>query len=143
MLALDQGTTSSRCILFDKQGNICSMAQKEFEQIYLQAGWVEHDPMEIRVSQLSVATETISKIGAAAEEIAGIGRNGRSAGGIVWSMLFFRRPVLLYTGRRQKYIRHRLLFAYEYRKAGSCVHLRGRRKRRGEMPAGLQGEFCF
>ena len=47
MLALDQGTTSSRCILFDKQGNICSMAQKEFEQIYPQAGWVEHDPMEI------------------------------------------------------------------------------------------------
>lgn len=77
MLALDQGTTSSRCILFDKQGNICSMAQKEFEQIYLQAGWVEHDPMEIRVSQLSVATEAISKIGAAAEEIAGIGRRNR------------------------------------------------------------------
>lgn len=91
MLALDQGTTSSRCILFDKQGNICSMAQKEFEQIYPQAGWVEHDPMEIWASQLSVATEAISKIGAAAEEIAGIGRNGRSAGGIVWSMLFFRR----------------------------------------------------
>ena len=64
MLALDQGTTSSRCILFDKQGNICSMAQKEFEQIYPQAGWVEHDPMEIWASQLSVATEAISKIGA-------------------------------------------------------------------------------
>ena len=108
IMALDQGTTSSRCILFDKQGNICSMAQKEFEQIYLQAGWVEHDPMEIRVSQLSVATETISKIGAAAEEIAGIGRNGRSAGGIVWSMLFFRR-------RSEKYLWNRLLFAYEHR----------------------------
>ena len=106
MLALDQGTTSSRCILFDKQGNIYSMAQKEFEQIYLQAGWVEHDPMEIRASQLSVATEAISKIGAAAEEIAGIGRNGRSAGGIVWSMLFFHR-------RSEKYLWNRLLFAYE------------------------------
>ena len=70
IMALDQGTTSSRCILFDKQGNICSMAQKEFEQIYPQAGWVEHDPMEIWASQLSVATEAISKIGAAAEEIA-------------------------------------------------------------------------
>ena len=136
MLVLDQGTTSSRCILFDKQGNICSMAQKEFDQSYPQAGWVEHDPMEIRVSQLSVATEAISKIGAAAEEIAGIGRSGRSAGGIVWSMLFFRR-------RSEKYLWNRLLFAYEYRKEGSCVHLRGRRKRRGEMPAGLQGEFCF
>lgn len=64
MLALDQGTTSSRCILFDKQGNIYSMAQKEFEQIYFQAGWVEHDPMEIRASQLSVVTEAFSKIGA-------------------------------------------------------------------------------
>ena len=107
MLALDQGTTSSRCILFDKQGNIYSMAQKEFEQIYLQAGWVEHDPMEIRASQLSVATEAISKIGAAAEEIAGIGRNGRSAGGIVWADLFS-------AGRGEKYIRHRLFPVDEY-----------------------------
>ena len=84
MLALDQGTTSSRCILFDKQGNICSMAQKEFEQIYPQAGWVEHDPMEIWASQLSVATEAISKIGAAAEEIAGIGITNQRETTIVW-----------------------------------------------------------
>ena len=62
VLALDQGTTSSRCILFDKQGNICSMAQKEFEQIYPHAGWVEHDPMEIWASQLSVATEAMTGI---------------------------------------------------------------------------------
>ena len=55
VLALDQGTTSSRCILFDKQGNICGMAQKEFEQIYPHAGWVEHDPMDILESQLSSA----------------------------------------------------------------------------------------
>ena len=84
MLALDQGTTSSRCILFDKQGNICSMAQKEFEQIYPQAGWVEHDPMEIWASQLSVTTEAISKIGAAAEEIAGIGITNQRETTIVW-----------------------------------------------------------
>ena len=71
VLALDQGTTSSRCILFDKQGNICSMAQKEFEQIYPHAGWVEHDPMEIWASQLSVATEAMSKIGVTGENIAG------------------------------------------------------------------------
>ena len=51
IMALDQGTTSSRCILFDKQGNICSMAQKEFTQIYPQPGWVEHNPMEIWSSQ--------------------------------------------------------------------------------------------
>lgn len=62
VMALDQGTTSSRCILFDKKGNICSVAQKEFEQIYPKPGWVEHDPMEIWASQLSVATEAISKI---------------------------------------------------------------------------------
>ena len=61
VMALDQGTTSSRCILFDKKGNICSVAQKEFEQIYPKPGWVEHDPMEIWASQLSVATEAISK----------------------------------------------------------------------------------
>ena len=67
VLALDQGTTSSRCILFDKQGNICSMAQKEFEQIYPHAGWVEHDPMEIWASQLSVVTEAMSKIGVTGE----------------------------------------------------------------------------
>ena len=56
IMALDQGTTSSRCILFDKKGNIISMAQKEFEQIYPKAGWVEHNPMEIWSSQLAVAS---------------------------------------------------------------------------------------
>lgn len=84
MLALDQGTTSSRCILFDKQGNICSMAQKEFEQIYPHAGWVEHDPMEIWASQLSVATEAMSKIGVTGENIAGIGITNQRETTIVW-----------------------------------------------------------
>ena len=85
ILALDQGTTSSRCILFDKQGNICSMAQKEFEQIYPHAGWVEHDPMEIWASQLSVATEAISKIGATGENIEGIGITNQRETTIVWN----------------------------------------------------------
>jgi len=84
VLALDQGTTSSRCILFDKQGNICSMAQKEFEQIYPYAGWVEHDPMEIWASQLSVATEAMSKIGVTGENIAGIGITNQRETTIVW-----------------------------------------------------------
>ena len=84
VLALDQGTTSSRCILFDKQGNICSMAQKEFEQIYPHAGWVEHDPMEIWASQLSVATEAMSKIGVTGENIAGIGITNQRETTIVW-----------------------------------------------------------
>ena len=63
IMALDQGTTSSRCILFNKQGQILSMAQKEFTQIYPEAGWVEHDPREIWSSQLAVATEAMAKLG--------------------------------------------------------------------------------
>ena len=64
VIALDQGTTSSRCILFDEQGMICSVAQKEFTQIFPQPGWVEHNPMEIWSSQLSVTMEAMGKIGA-------------------------------------------------------------------------------
>ncbi|MGI6069914.1 MAG: glycerol kinase GlpK [Blautia sp.] len=84
VMALDQGTTSSRCILFDKQGNICSMAQKEFTQYYPQVGWVEHDPMEIWSSQISVATEAMSKIGADAGNIAAIGITNQRETTIVW-----------------------------------------------------------
>ena len=61
-MALDQGTTSSRCILFDRKGNICSVAQKEFEQHYPKPGWVEHDPMEIWASQVSVLSEAMNKM---------------------------------------------------------------------------------
>ena len=85
VMALDQGTTSSRCILFDKKGNIFSVAQKEFEQIYPKPGWVEHDPMEIWASQLSVATEAISKIGASADEIASIGITNQRETTVVWN----------------------------------------------------------
>ena len=56
IMAFDQGTTSSRCILFDKDGNICSMVQREFGQIFPKDGWVEHDPMTIWSTQISVAT---------------------------------------------------------------------------------------
>ncbi|MDO4292825.1 MAG: glycerol kinase GlpK [Eubacteriales bacterium] len=73
VMALDQGTTSSRCILFDRGGKVCSVAQKEFAQYYPQPGWVEHNPMEIWSSQLSVAVEAMGKIGAGAEDIAAIG----------------------------------------------------------------------
>ena len=57
VMAMDQGTTSSRCILFDREGNICSSAQKEFAQYYPKPGWVEHDPHEIWSSQMAVAIE--------------------------------------------------------------------------------------
>lgn len=85
VMALDQGTTSSRCILFDRQGNMCSVAQKEFTQIYPQPGWVEHDPLEIWSSQLSVAVEAIGKIGAAVDEIATIGITNQRETTIVWN----------------------------------------------------------
>ena len=72
MMALDQGTTSSRCILFNKAGEIVSVAQKEFRQIYPKPGWVEHDPLEIWTTQMSVAIEAMGKAEVTAENIAGI-----------------------------------------------------------------------
>lgn len=84
IMALDQGTTSSRCILFDKKGRICSMAQKEFEQIYPKPGWVEHDPMEIWSSQLGVAIEAMAKVNAKPEEISGIGITNQRETTIIW-----------------------------------------------------------
>ena len=79
-MALDQGTTSSRCILFDRKGNICSVAQKEFEQHYPKPGWVEHDPMEIWASQVSVLSEAMNKIAALPEQIHAISERLRSFG---------------------------------------------------------------
>lgn len=84
ILALDQGTTSSRCILFDKGGNICSMAQKEFTQYYPKPGWVEHDPMEIWSSQLAVATEAMARLGVKAADIDAIGITNQRETTIVW-----------------------------------------------------------
>ena len=84
IMALDQGTTSSRCILFNKRGEACSVAQKEFEQIFPQPGWVEHDPMDIWASQISVAAEAMSKLGASAEDIAAIGITNQRETTIVW-----------------------------------------------------------
>ena len=84
IMALDQGTTSSRCILFDKKGNICSMAQREFKQYYPNPGWVEHNPMEIWSSQLAVAIEAMAMIGAKAEEVGAIGITNQRETTIVW-----------------------------------------------------------
>lgn len=83
-MALDQGTTSSRCILFNKQGLIESVAQKEFTQIYPKAGWVEHDAMEIWATQIGVAEEAMAKIGAKAEDIAAIGITNQRETTVVW-----------------------------------------------------------
>ncbi|MBF0408649.1 MAG: glycerol kinase GlpK [Candidatus Riflebacteria bacterium] len=84
ILAFDQGTTSSRAILFDKSGAIVRTAQKEFSQIYPKPGWVEHDPMEIWGSQSSVAREVIETQGADPQEIAAIGITNQRETTIVW-----------------------------------------------------------
>lgn len=84
IMALDQGTTSSRCILFDKNGQIKSSSQREFKQIYPKPGWVEHDPMEIWATQFSVATEAIAKCNISPEEIAAIGITNQRETTIVW-----------------------------------------------------------
>ena len=85
VMALDQGTTSSRCILFDQKGNISAMAQREFKQIFPQPGWVEHNPMEIWSSQLAVASEAMALNNTKADEIAGIGITNQRETTIVWN----------------------------------------------------------
>lgn len=83
-MALDQGTTSSRCIIYDSDGQIISMAQKEFEQIYPKSGWIEHNPMEIWSSQLAVAMEAMVRAGLTYKNIAGIGITNQRETTIVW-----------------------------------------------------------
>ena len=85
LMALDQGTTSSRAILFNENGEIHGMAQKEFPQIFPQPGWVEHDPMEIWSSQLSVATEVMAKSVVTATDISVIGITNQRETTIVWN----------------------------------------------------------
>ena len=84
IMALDAGTTSNRCILFDKKGQVISVAQKEFTQYFPKPGWVEHDANEIWSSQLGVAVEAMAKIGATAEDIAAIGITNQRETTIVW-----------------------------------------------------------
>lgn len=83
-MALDQGTTSSRALLFDKSGNILAVAQKELSQHYPKSGWVEHDPNEIWSSQVSVAAEAMSKINISGEQLAGIGITNQRETTVVW-----------------------------------------------------------
>ena len=84
ILALDQGTTSSRCIIYDKKGNMISVAQKEFTQIYPKDGWVEHDAMEIWSTQMGVAQEALLKIGCTFEDIEAIGITNQRETTVVW-----------------------------------------------------------
>jgi len=84
VVALDQGTTSSRCIIFDREQNIVGVAQREFTQLYPKPGWVEHDPMEIWSSQFSVMTQALAQAGVSPEEVAAIGITNQRETTIVW-----------------------------------------------------------
>ena len=84
VMAFDAGTTSNRCILFNEKGEMCSVAQKEFTQYFPKPGWVEHDANEIWSTQLGVAVEAMSKIGASSEDIAAIGITNQRETTIVW-----------------------------------------------------------
>ena len=84
MMSLDQGTTSSRCILFDRSGQICASAQREFKQIFPQPGWVEHDPMEIWRTTLEVAKNAMEKLGVEADQITAIGITNQRETTVLW-----------------------------------------------------------
>ena len=84
ILALDQGTTSSRAILFDREQNMIAVSQKEFTQYYPQEGWVEQDPMEIYSSQYAVMMEAVAQSGIDVQEIAGIGITNQRETTILW-----------------------------------------------------------
>jgi len=87
ILALDEGTTSARAVLFDEKLGVCGVSQKEFTQIYPKAGWVEHDPIEIFASQYGVMAEVIMKAGVSASQIAAIGITNQRETAIVWNKL--------------------------------------------------------
>jgi glycerol kinase len=102
ILALDQGTTSSRAILFDEAGTIAATAQHEFEQLYPQAGWVEHDPTEILTSQVSCAVEVLGKIGARPRDVAAIGITNQRETVVVWERATGKpiHPAIVWQDRR-------------------------------------------
>jgi glycerol kinase len=102
VLALDQGTTSSRAILFDEAGAIAAVAQHEFQQFYPQAGWVEHDPTEILSSQLSCAIEALGKVGARPRDVAAIGITNQRETVIVWERATGKpiHPAIVWQDRR-------------------------------------------
>lgn len=84
IMALDQGTTSSRCILFERDGTVASVVQREFPQLFPREGWVEHDPMTIWSTQIGVATEALLKMGANWDEVHGIGITNQRETTVVW-----------------------------------------------------------
>ncbi|HEY1580073.1 MAG TPA: glycerol kinase GlpK [Terracidiphilus sp.] len=102
VLALDQGTTSSRAILFDESGSIAAVAQHEFQQFYPHAGWVEHDPTEILTSQMGCAVEVLGKAGARPRDVAAIGITNQRETVIVWERATGKpiHPAIVWQDRR-------------------------------------------
>lgn len=102
VLALDQGTTSSRAILFDQSGAIAAVAQHEFQQLYPQAGWVEHDPMEILSSQITCAVEALAKVGARPRDVAALGITNQRETVVVWERVTGKpiHPAIVWQDRR-------------------------------------------
>ena len=113
LLALDQGTSSSRSIVFDAQGRIVAMAQREFRQIYPQPGWVEHDPMELWDTQLATAREALARAGLAAGDIASIGITNQRETTVVWN-------------RRTGVPLHNAIVWQDRRAEPTCAELRAR-----------------
>jgi glycerol kinase len=114
ILSLDQGTTSSRAILFDHAGSIVSVAQKEFPQIFPKPGWVEHDPRDIWSSQAGVAAEVLTKASVGAADVAAIGITNQRETTIVWDR-FTGKPI------------HNAIVWQDRRTAGVCDRLRARK----------------
>jgi glycerol kinase len=114
ILSLDQGTTSSRAILFDHAGSIVAVAQKEFPQIFPKPGWVEHDPRDIWSSQAGVAAEALTKANVAAADVAGIGITNQRETTLVWDR-FTGKPI------------HNAIVWQDRRTAGACDRLRARK----------------
>src|SRR5579864_6163135 len=85
ILALDQGTTSSRALLFDQSGAVRAVAQREFDQIFPQPGWVDHDPQQIISSQVAVAIKALKKMGATASDVAAVGIANQRETTVVWN----------------------------------------------------------
>jgi glycerol kinase len=102
ILALDQGTTSSRAILFDEMGSIAAVAQHEFQQFYPRPGWVEHDPTEILTSQMSCAVEVLAKAGARPRDVAAVGITNQRETVIVWERATGKpiHPAIVWQDRR-------------------------------------------
>lgn len=113
VMALDEGTSSARAILFDRAGNIVSLAQREFRQIYPRPGWVEHDANEIWSTQLSVAREVIHNAGIEAHQVAAIGITNQRETCLIWD-------------RKTGVPLHNALVWQDRRTAGVCDQLKAR-----------------